>query len=119
MYLIISYKYKEYLINSNIEYLNDVNSKLAWSIQEDKDMLEYLNTEAYRNKILKKEQAMKNKWEKVVYITSETQYQKFMKTDEKQAENDDNFNDEKENVYDNMTNYEKWIYFIFKKDIRE
>ncbi len=118
MYLIVSYKYKEYLINSNIEYLSNYNSKLNSSINEDKNMLEYLNTESYRNKILKKEQAMKNKWEKVIYITSESQYKKFVKTDEKQT-NNDNYDEEQTNIYDNMTNFEKWIYFVFKKDIRE
>jgi len=56
MYLIISYKYKEYIINSNIEYLNISNKIISNSIKENKETLAYLNTESYRNKILKKEQ---------------------------------------------------------------
>lgn len=118
MYLIVSYKYKEYLINSNIEYLNTENSSISANIDNYKRTLDYLNTESYKNKVLKEEQWMKNKWEKVVYITSESQYSKFIKTTEKQTDDIDEEN-MKINIYDNMTNFEKWVYFIFKKDIRE
>jgi hypothetical protein len=61
---------------------------------------------------------MKNKWEKVVYITSESQYTKFIKTTEKKVTDTDEESTQT-NIYDNMTNFEKWIYFIFKKDIIE
>lgn len=118
MYLIVSYKYKEYLINSNIEYLNIENTKISSHIDNYKRTLDYLNTESYKNKVLKEEQGMKNKWEKVVYITSESQYTKFIKTTEKQVADTDE-EATQTNIYDNMTNFEKWIYFIFKKDIRE
>lgn len=118
MYLIISYKYKEYIINSNIDSLNAANEIISKAIQNDKDTLAYLNTESYRNKTLKKEQWLKNKWENVIYITSESQYKKFIKTDEEIENNNDN-EDENKNIYDNMTNFEKWIYFVFKKDLRD
>lgn len=118
MYLIISYKYKEYIINSNIDSLSTTNKIISQSIQDDKDTLAYLNTESYRNKVLKKEQWLKNKWENVIYITSESQYKKFIKTDEK-IEDDSNNADDNKNIYDNMTNFEKWIYFIFKTDLRD
>ncbi|MDD5212998.1 MAG: hypothetical protein PHG82_01030 [Candidatus Gracilibacteria bacterium] len=118
MYLIVSYKYKEYLINSNIEYLNIENTKISSHIDNYKRTLDYLNTESYKNKVLKEEQGMKNKGEKVVYITSESQYTKFIKTTEKQVADTDE-EATQTNIYDNMTNFEKWIYFIFKKDIRE
>lgn len=118
MYLIVSYKYKEYLINSNIEYLNIENTKISSNIDNYKRTLDYLNTESYKNKVLKEEQWMKNKWEKVVYITSESQYTKFIKTTEKKVTDTDEESTQT-NIYDNMTNFEKWIYFIFKKDIIE
>lgn len=118
MYLIISYKYKEYLINSNIEYLNKENKLISRHIDDYKENLDYLNTESYKNKVLKEEQWMKNKWEKVIYITSEVEYSKFIKTNEKKNEEQNTEVSEKK-IYDNMTNLEKWIYFIFKKDIRE
>ncbi len=119
MYLIISYKYKEYLINSNIEYLNKENKIISLHVENYKDTLDYLNTESYKNKVLKEEQWMKNKWEKVIYITSESQYTRFVKTNEKQTTNTNQEEIVEKKIYDNMTNFEKWIYFIFKKDIRE
>lgn len=119
MYLIISYKYKEYLINSNIEYLNKENKIISLHVENYKDTLDYLNTESYKNKVLKEEQWMKNKWEKVIYITSESQYTKFVKTNEKQTVDTNEEEVVEKKIYDNMTNFEKWIYFIFKKDIRE
>jgi hypothetical protein len=61
---------------------------------------------------------MKNKGEKVIYITSEVEYSKFIKTTEKKDITEDSEQIEKQ-IYDNMTNFEKWVYFIFKKDIRE
>jgi hypothetical protein len=56
MYLIISYKYKEYIINSNIEYLNSQNKLISRHIDNYKETLDYLNTESYKNKVLKEEQ---------------------------------------------------------------
>jgi cell division protein FtsL len=61
MYLILDYKYKEYKINMNIEYIEKNNEKMKNVISENKDTLEYINTEAYKNKVLKEEQSMKNK----------------------------------------------------------
>jgi cell division protein FtsL len=60
-YLIVSYKYKEYKINNHIEYIEEENKKIGKEINNNKDSLEYLNTNAYKNKVLKEEQAMKNK----------------------------------------------------------
>jgi cell division protein FtsL len=60
-YLIVSYKYKEYKINNHIEYIEEENKKTSTEINNNKDSLEYLNTNAYKNKVLKEEQAMKNK----------------------------------------------------------
>jgi cell division protein FtsL len=60
-YLIVNYKYKEYKINNHIEYIKNENDKISDEIIKSKDSLEYLNTNAYKNKILKEEQALKNK----------------------------------------------------------
>jgi cell division protein FtsL len=61
IYLIIDYKYKEYKINTHIEYIEKSNEKMKQLISENKDILEYINTKAYKNKVLKEEQSMKNK----------------------------------------------------------
>lgn len=114
-YLIVSYKYREFKINNHIEYIEKENEKISKEIKINKDSLEYLNTNAYKNKVLKEEQALKNKWEVVVFITNEAEYDVFTKT----WSISDIKNDYKEkNIYDGMDIWQKWIYFIFKKDVR-
>ncbi len=115
LYLIIQYKYKEYKINAHITVVENTNSKISENIKNNKQQLEYINTKAYKNKILKEEQSMKNKAEVVIFITNEDKYNKF---------SNDNFVTEtiapikEKQVQDNMEIFEKWIYFLFKKDIR-
>ena len=60
-YLIVSYKYKEYKINTHISFLEESTQKLSDEIRANKEILEYYNTKAFKNKILKKEQSLKNK----------------------------------------------------------
>lgn len=114
-YLIVNYKYREFKTNNHIEYIEKENEKISKEIKESKDSLEYLNTNAYKNKILKEEQALKNKWEVVVFITNKDEYEIFTNTWTLKEEIKSY---EEKNVYDSMNVKEKWIYFIFKKDIR-
>ena len=64
--------------------------------------------------------SMINKWEKVIFITTEKTFDKFAKNDFYKSEineyNDNNWND---SIINWMTIYQKWMYFLFKKDIRE
>lgn len=115
-YLIVSYKYKEYKINNHIEYIQDENKKIWKEINTSKDSLEYLNTNAYKNKVLKEEQAMKNKWEMVIFITNEDNYNIYTKKDD--AQNEVKIANTTTQIYDWMSIVERWVYFIFKKDIR-
>lgn len=115
-YLIVSYKYKEYKINTRIDYLEQENSKIAAEIKKNKETLEYLNTRAYKNKLLKEEQSLKNKWEKVIFITNEETYNTFAKDSQVQLQQV--YEEEKTNIYDTMTIFQKWMYFLFKKDTR-
>jgi len=55
-YLIGNYKYKEYKINSTIEYLANENEKIAEKIEIAESIIEYKTTKAYRNKVLKEQQ---------------------------------------------------------------
>jgi cell division protein FtsL len=115
-YLIVSYKYKEYKINNRIEYLEQTNALISQDIKKNKETLEYLNTRAYKNKILKEEQSMKNKGEKVIFITNEEIYNTYTKEEimvptELQEVGEELF-------YESMSIYERWMYFLFKKDLR-
>jgi hypothetical protein len=52
----------------------------------------------------------------VVYLTTEEKYNKFTKVTEEVVNNDIVIESESENTTKEMTIYQKWIYFIFKKD---
>jgi hypothetical protein len=57
---------------------------------------------------------MKNKWESVIFITNEDNYNKFSKNEISDIQSIK----ETKQIQDGMEIYEKWIYFLFKKDIR-
>lgn len=114
LYLTLDYKYKEYKINNHIEFIDQNNQKMKAEINNNKEILEYINTNAYKNKVLKEEQSMRNKWEVIIFIINEEKYNKFSK--DEITETKDII--EKKELQDSMEIYEKWIYFLFKKDIR-
>lgn len=117
--LIWKFKYNEYQINSNIDYILNLNKEIEAKINNTNELIRYKTSNAYKNKILKEQQWFKNKWEKVIYLTSEDKYNKFTqnlwdyKEEINKIENEKNVNtDTKE-----MSIYEKWIFFLFKKNI--
>lgn len=114
-YLIISFTYKEYKINSHIEYISNLNQEIKKKIEEAEKIIVYKSSKAYRNKILKEQQSYKNKWEEVIFITTEKNYNKF--TIEKIEENIIEKENNKNYKYDEKTIFEKWILLIIKKDI--
>ncbi|MDD5769829.1 MAG: hypothetical protein PHE25_02585 [Candidatus Gracilibacteria bacterium] len=114
LYLILDYKYKEYKINNHIELIEQNNEKMRIEIQNNKETLEYINTKAYKNKVLKEEQSMKNKGEVVIFITNEDDYNKFSKN----QVNETQVEPEIKQIQDSMDIYQKWMYFLFKKDVR-
>lgn len=117
LYLIISFTYKEYKINSHIEYISSLNESIKEKIQQAEEIIKYKSSLAYKNKILKEQQSFKNKWEEVVYLTTQKMYDKFVK---EQEETPEVVNIEeieiKDTKLDNMSIPEKWLYLIFKKD---
>lgn len=116
LYLIIGYKYKEYLISNYIESTTIENQKQRAEIQKTKEMLEYIDTKAFKNKILKEEQALKNKGEVIINITNEDKFNTYSK-EENNIENK-KVVIEKKRIQDSMSVFEKWMYFLFQKDIR-
>lgn len=119
-YLVLSYKYTEYQINSNIEYLSELTGKLEDKIDSAKWIIEYKTSLSYKNKVLKEEQGLKNKGEKVVYLITESNYEKYTTPSNKQTivENQNPNLTEQESLINTMSIYEKWIYFLFWKDTR-
>ncbi len=119
LFLIWSFKYKEYKINSHIEYITNLNLEIRNTIEEGNKIIEYKSSNAYKNKILKEQQWYKSSWEEVVYLTSEQVYNTYTSEikdsiTELTIEKIDN----PKNKTDGMTIFQKWIYFIFKKDLR-
>lgn len=115
LYLIFSYKYidiqKDYLINQTN---NDILSRKENLIEKEKKYA-YINTNAYKDKIAKNSQNKKNPWEDVVYIVTKDEVDQY-----KKIETQDQIYTEKEPIKPTywMSNFQKWIYYIFNTDIR-
>ena len=115
-YLILSFTYKEYKINTHIEYIKELNQNIKEKINIAKEIIKYKSSHAYKNKILKEQQSYKNKWEDVVYLTTEKIYNKFVWEKEPIKNEKVEYKNEIESKTDNMDIFEKWMYLIFKKD---
>lgn len=117
IYSIIDYKYKDYKISSHIKYIEELNSEISDGIDYAKELIEYKKSNAYINKMLKQDQNYKNEDEVVIYLTTEEKYNKYTNQVEIKQKVKEIVNDEY-NITKWMTIYQKWIYFIFQKDIR-
>ncbi len=119
VYLVLSYKYTEYKVMQYIDEITLNNQEILDKIENTKLTLEYKNTKAYKNKILKAERWMKNKWEEVISLIEEEQYKKYtQETSSQEAEYVPQSLLDEQSLLSTMSIYEKWIYFIFNKDIR-
>lgn len=116
LFLIVSYKYKEYNTNYYIELLKQENEQIKREIEIKQKLNEYYNTNAYKNKILKEQHWYQNKNEVVINITTESNYNKFTKEPQELVINE--IKPKEVKIYENMSIQEKWFYFIFNKDIR-
>lgn len=118
LFNIIQYKYREYTINTNIERIVALNHDIKTTIDRAQDTITYKSTKAYRNKVLKEQQGLKNRGEEVLYLTSESTYNRYVNNHILTEEEVPQTGVEKNSVTESMTNYERWVYFLFKKDIR-
>lgn len=109
LYLIINYKYTEFIVNTHIENIKNENIVTKTQIENSQRLLEHINTRAYKNKVLKREQGYKNKWEYVITLTTQ-QNTRIVN------ENTRNISIQNVNYdpYIGKNNIEKWIYFLFK-----
>lgn len=120
-YLILSFTYKEYKINENIEYIKELNIQIKEKINISEKIIRYKSSLAYKNKILKEQQSFKNIWEKVVYLTTENIYNKFTTIETKNEEdiiktNIEILKEKEKIIVDEMSIYEKWKNLIYKKN---
>lgn len=116
-YIIMNYKYKEYKINSHIELLAELNTDISNNIKKAEKLIDYKSTKAYRNKILKEQQNLRNKGEKVVNLIDEEQYNKY--TDQIPDIIEYTTVDvPEENIVKTMNIKQKWIYLLFREDTR-
>jgi hypothetical protein len=113
LYSIIDYKYKEYKINSHIEYIQKLNNTIKQQIQTAQEIIEYKKSKPYKNKILKQDLGFKNKGEKVISLITEDKYNKYTKKTTTQLINENVIDRKKDDITYSMSNYEKWIYFLF------
>lgn len=106
LYLIIWHKYKEYKINIHIDNLTTSNQYEKNKLVNKKDILKYLATNAYKDRVLKETRWLLNKWEEVVIITKkENSYNKIKLIETKATV---------WKYYEN--NFEKWKEFLLTKE---
>ncbi len=117
-YVIMNYKYKEYKINSHIELLAELNTDISKNIKKAEKIIDYKWTKAYKNKVLKEEQWLKNKWEQVVFLIDEVDYNKYTTQTPEIVSQTTATLPEGENIINTMNIPQRWIYFIFDKDTR-
>jgi len=115
LYLIISKSYYEYKINNHIESISRLNNEIKEKINIAEEIIKYKSSLAYKNKILKEQQSYKNKWEEVVYLTTQSVYNTYI-NNKKEKKDTLTPTNNKNSIIDNLSIKEKWIYLIFKKD---
>lgn len=122
IYLILSYKYTEYRIEKYVEKLSEVNieyEKKIISLQKD---FTQKSTLAYKNKILKANRQLKSPGEEVVFLISQESYDRYTLPNNSPKEQIQTSNlqelSKEESLLATMTIYQKWVYFLRKRDIR-
>lgn len=89
------------------------NDTARLTILENRNLVTYKTTRAYRNKLLKEQSGKKTKGEQVLYITTEQEYEKYT------APYKLELSDIPEEIIDpeleGLTNIEKWERFLFGK----
>ena len=117
LYSILDLKYetyKENKIKEKIIYENKILLEKTKKIKEKE--IPYRRTKAFEDKLAKQTSKYKNPWEDFFLIVEEKSYEKYHKPLIEEIKQE---KIKEEKIYDTMTIYEKWIYFIFNKDIRE
>jgi len=113
---IVTHKMKHYTSDTRQTALQSENTRIAEQNETLKKYVLYLQTQAFRDKIIKDELGYKRRGEQVISITNEETHRTYAVVSE---------NPIRPILYkesapqDTMKNYEKWMYFLFEKDIRK
>jgi len=116
-YNIIKFEYNQYSMSMYIASQLETIKKLEKNIERWNEEIKYISSLSYQIKKLKSEDQKKLKWEFVIYLNHEKIYNKF-KTIKVKENIKKEIIRKKEWITTWMTNYEKWIYYLFNKDIR-
>ncbi len=116
LYLIFSFKYIDIQKDSIITSSEEEISKKKLSLENKKKYFDYINSLAYKDKIAKSSQNKKNIWEEVVFIVSKEEIDQYKKIDiDKQIY----AREERRSPTFWMSDWQKWVYHIFKIDPRD
>lgn len=116
LYLIFSFKYVDIQKDGIITMTQNQIEKDKTELEEKKKYFDYINSSAYKDKVAKSSQNKKNKWEEVTFVVTKEEADQYKKIDVNtqmfQAQ------EQKSPTYW-MSNYQKWIFYIFKIDLRD
>lgn len=115
------YKYDEYRVLKYMEEISATNEEYEQQIQIAQHKIEKITTKAYINKALKSQQWLKFPSENVITLITEERYNTYTQTWSENQEIAQNITLDPltdESLLATMTNYQKWVYLIFWKDIR-
>lgn len=113
LYLVFSVKYEEYKVKTTIQTISKNNERSIDLINDRIETVAKKSTRAHRNTVLKDQFSKKTKWETVLYITTEAEYEKF--TSPYRLEINEIIQEEIDQELEWMTNLEKWNRFLFGK----
>jgi len=116
LYLIFSFKYIDIQKDSIIVSTQKEIAQRQKDLAQKKKYFDYVNSLAYKDKVIKTSQNKKNPWEEVVFIVTKEDADLYKKIDvDKQIYQQ---NEVRGPTY-NMSNWQKWIYYIFKVDLND
>jgi septal ring-binding cell division protein DamX len=111
LYLVFSVKYEEYKVKETIKTISDNNEKSIDLINDRIETVAKKSTRAHRNTVFKDQFSRKTKWETVLYITTEAEYEKF--TAPYRLELSEIEETPLNPELEGLTNLEKWDRFLF------
>ena len=117
VYLVVLYKYKDFQINSYLFSITKENSKIEGSIEQRKDHLAYVKTNAFLDKVAKTSQNKKNPGEEVIVLVSNEEVEEYKRIDTTKQMIGGVRQEVSRTL--GMSNPEKWMYHIYHIDMRD